>query len=214
MQNVTVNQIGSAGGVNTHDRQAVVQQLTEQHPIIQKAQQQTPPPKATGATKDPLDLIDDLLSKYLDGQTQRAETLADSVKVRSNAITEVRRLWGLVMQSTMSGTDPNDNKKKVQFNDEAKKHLEDIDNIIKNQLKDKRGISAITGKDINETKNMSVSYTDLQSLDATVTAFTDTVQVDIDTEQQRFKNVMTEITSANEEIRDVRQVIIRLSQAM
>ncbi|TNZ14546.1 hypothetical protein CGK53_24515, partial [Vibrio parahaemolyticus] len=45
------------------------------------------------------------------------------------------------------------------------------------------------------------------------TAFNDTIQVEIDTEQQRFKNVMTEISSAQEEIRDVRQVIVRLSQA-
>ncbi len=39
-----------------------------------------------------------------------------------------------------------------------------------------------------------------------------TIQVDIDTEQQKFKNVMTEITSAQEEIRDVRRVIVTLSQ--
>lgn len=214
MHNVTLNHAGSAAGISTHDRQAAAQQLAEQYPIIKKAQEETTPPKTTGTIKDPLDLIDELLGKYLVEQTNRAESMADSVKIRSNAISEISRLWGLVMQSTMGGTDPNDNGKKANFSQDAKTHLEQIDKIIKEQLKDKRGISAITGKDLSNTQNMQVNYTDLQSLDATVTAFNDTIQVDIDTEQQRFRNVMTEISSAQEEIRDVRQVIVRLSQAM
>ncbi|AMG31620.1 hypothetical protein AL542_15630 [Grimontia hollisae] len=214
MHNVTLNHAGSAAGISTHDRQAAAQQLTEQYPIIKKAQEETTPPKTTGTIKDPLDLIDELLGKYLVEQTNRAESMADSVKTRSNAISEISRLWGLVMQETMKGTNPNDNGKTVKFSGPAKEYLQQIDKIITDQLKDKRGISAITGKNLDTTKNMSVNYTDLQSLDATVTAFNDTIQVDIDTEQQRFRNVMTEISSAQEEIRDVRQVIIRLSQAM
>lgn len=214
MQNVTLNHAGSAAGISTHDRQVAAQQLTEQYPVIKKAQEETTPPKTTTTIKDPLDLIDELLGKYLVEQTSRAEGMADSVKIRSNAISEISRLWGLVMQDATKNTDPNDNKKGEYFSDEADKHLVAIDKIIKEQLNDKRGISAITGKNIEESKNLWVNYTDLQSLDATVTAFTDTVQVDIDTEQQRFRNVMTEISSAQEEIRDVRQVIVRLSQAM
>ncbi|MBJ6915473.1 hypothetical protein JG636_18800, partial [Vibrio cholerae] len=84
----------------------------------------------------------------------------------------------------------------------SQEYLTKIDKIIKEQLNDERGISAITGKDLESSKTYRASYTDLQSLDATVTAFNDTIQVDIDTEQQRFKNVMTEISSAQEEIRD------------
>ncbi|HGS4860853.1 hypothetical protein [Vibrio cholerae] len=213
MQNMTINSAYGASNLASTDRQSAAQQLAEQFPIVKKAQEEVAPMQTRQASKDPLDLIDELLSKYLGEQTNRAEGMADNIKVRSDAIAEISRLWGLVMQETMGGTDPNDNKKKAQFNENAKEHLQKIDDLIKNKLNDERGIAAITGKDINATKSMSVSYTDLQSLDATVTAFNDTIQVDIDTEQQRFKNVMTEISSAQEEIRDVRQVIVRLSQA-
>ncbi|HEJ2469521.1 TPA: hypothetical protein SLZ58_002939 [Vibrio cholerae] len=212
MQNMTINSAYGASNLASTDRQSAAQQLAEQFPIVKKAQEEVAPMQTRQVSKDPLDLIDELLSKYLGEQTNRAEGMADNIKVRSDAIAEISRLWGLVMQETMGGTDPNDNKKKAQFNENAKEHLQKIDDLIKNKLNDERGIAAITGKDINATKSMSVSYTDLQSLDATVTAFNDTIQVDIDTEQQRFKNVMTEISSAQEEIRDVRQVIVRLSQ--
>lgn len=213
MQNMTINSAYGASNLASTDRQSAAQQLAEQFPIVKKAQEEVAPMQTRQASKDPLDLIDELLSKYLGEQTNRAEGMADNIKVRSDAIAEISRLWGLVMQETMGGTDPNDNKKKAEFNENANEHLQKIDDLIKNKLNDERGIAAITGKDINATKSMSVSYTDLQSLDATVTAFNDTIQVDIDTEQQRFKNVMTEISSAQEEIRDVRQVIVRLSQA-
>ncbi|NCG69566.1 VPA1350 family putative T3SS effector, partial [Vibrio parahaemolyticus] len=139
---------------------------------------------------------------------------ADTIKVRSDAIAEISRLWGLVMQDNMNHTNPNDNGHRTPLGDSVSAgYLDQIDEIIRTQLKDDRGISAITGKDLANSKSYQVSYTDLQSLDATVTAFNDTIQVEIDTEQQRFKNVMTEISSAQEEIRDVRQVIVRLSQA-
>ncbi|EGQ7881524.1 TPA: hypothetical protein SLZ57_003317 [Vibrio cholerae] len=213
MQNMTINSAYGASNLASTDRQSAAQQLAEQFPIVKKAQEEVAPMQTRQASKDPLDLIDELLSKYLGEQTNRAEGMADNIKVRSDAIAEISRLWGLVMQETMGGTDPNDNKKKAQFNDSSKQHLQKIDELIKNNLKDQRGIEAITGKNLEQSKTMQVNYTDLQSLDATVTAFNETIQVDIDTEQQRFKNVMTEISSAQEEIRDVRQVIVRLSQA-
>ncbi len=213
MQNMTVNSAYGASNLASTDRQSAAQQLAEQFPIVKKAQEEVAPMQTRQASKDPLDLIDELLSKYLGEQTNRAEGMADNIKVRSDAIAEISRLWGLVMQDTMGGTDPNDNKKKAPFSQDAKNNLDKIDRLIKENLKDERGIEAITGKNIDQTKGMTVNYTDLQSLDATVTAFNDTIQVDIDTEQQRFKNVMTEISSAQEEIRDVRQVIVRLSQA-
>ncbi len=214
MQNMTVNSTFGAGSIATTDRQSAAQQLAEQYPIVKKAQADVTPTQARLNTKDPLDLIDELLSKYLGEQTNRAESMADTIKVRSDAIAEISRLWGLVMQDNMNDTNPNDNGQKTQLGDSASaEYLEQIDKIIKDQLKDDRGIAAITGKDLQASKAHRVSYTDLQSLDATVTAFNDTIQVEIDTEQQRFKNVMTEISSAQEEIRDVRQVIVRLSQA-
>ncbi|HHJ3240613.1 TPA: VPA1350 family putative T3SS effector [Vibrio parahaemolyticus] len=215
MQNMTVNSTFGVGSIATTDRQSAAQQLAEQYPIVKKAQAEVTPTQARLNTKDPLDLIDELLSKYLGEQTERAESMADTIKVRSDAIAEISRLWGLVMQDNMNHTNPNDNGVKTPLGDttESAEYLTKIDKIIKEQLKDDRGISAITGKDLANSKSYQVSYTDLQSLDATVTAFNDTIQVEIDTEQQRFKNVMTEISSAQEEIRDVRQVIVRLSQA-
>ncbi|ARC20997.1 VPA1350 family putative T3SS effector [Vibrio parahaemolyticus] len=214
MQNMTVNSTFGVGSIATTDRQSAAQQLAEQYPIVKKAQAEVTPTQARLNTKDPLDLIDELLSKYLGEQTERAESMADTIKVRSDAIAEISRLWGLVMQDNMNHTNPNDNGHRTPLGDSVSAgYLDQIDEIIRTQLKDDRGISAITGKDLANSKSYQVSYTDLQSLDATVTAFNDTIQVEIDTEQQRFKNVMTEISSAQEEIRDVRQVIVRLSQA-
>ncbi|EGQ9809172.1 hypothetical protein BS026_RS22030 [Vibrio parahaemolyticus] len=193
--------------------EVVAEQLTQQSPIIQRAASSIPNSDVRASTKDPLDLIDELLSRYLDQQTVRAKTMADTIETWSNAIAEINRIWGLVMQDNMNHTNPNDNNTRTPLGDSVSgNHLEDIDRIIREELKDDRGIAAITGLDLAASKTHSVSYTDLQSLNATMTAYCDTIQVDIDTEQQKFKNVMTEITSAQEEIRDVRRVIVTLSQ--
>ncbi|MGY6455109.1 hypothetical protein [Vibrio parahaemolyticus] len=197
----------------TRRNEVVAEQLTQQSPIIQRAASSVPHSDVRASVKDPLDLIDELLSRYLDQQTVRAKTMADTIETWSNAIAEINRIWGLVMQDNMNYTNPNDNNTRTPLGDSVSgQHLEDIDRIIREELKDDRGIAAITGLDLAASKTHSVSYTDLQSLNATMTAYCDTIQVDIDTEQQKFKNVMTEITSAQEEIRDVRRVIVTLSQ--
>lgn len=197
----------------TQRNEVVAEQLTQQSPIIQRAVSSVTNSDVRASTKDPLDLIDELLSRYLDQQSVRAKTMADTIETWSNAIAEINRIWGLVMQDNMNYTNPNDNNTRTPLGDSVSgQHLEDIDRIIKNELKDGRGIAAITGLDLAASKTHRVSYTDLQSLNATMTAYCDTIQVDIDTEQQKFKNVMTEITSAQEEIRDVRRVIVTLSQ--
>ncbi|EGR3304252.1 hypothetical protein CGH87_22915 [Vibrio parahaemolyticus] len=197
----------------TQRNEVVAEQLTQQSPIIQRAASSVPHSDVRASVKDPLDLIDELLSRYLDQQTVRAKTMADTIETWSNAIAEINRIWGLVMQDNMNHTNPNDNNTRTQLGDGVSgQHLTDIDRIIREELKDDRGIAAITGLDLNASKTHRVSYTDLQSLNATMTAYCDTIQVDIDTEQQKFKNVMTEITSAQEEIRDVRRVIVTLSQ--
>ncbi|TNZ18694.1 VPA1350 family putative T3SS effector, partial [Vibrio parahaemolyticus] len=183
MQNMTVNSTFGVGSIATTDRQSAAQQLAEQYPIVKKAQAEVTPTQARLNTKDPLDLIDELLSKYLGEQTERAESMADTIKVRSDAIAEISRLWGLVMQDNMNHTNPNDNGHRTPLGDSVSAgYLDQIDEIIRTQLKDDRGISAITGKDLANSKSYQVSYTDLQSLDATVTAFNDTIQVEIDTE--------------------------------
>lgn len=87
--------------------------------------------------------------------------------------------------------------------------LSQIDNIIKTKLGNTKGLGEIADTD---WASKSVTYDQLQSMNATMTAYCDTIQVDLDTEQQNFKNTMTEITSAQEEIRDVRRAIISVSQ--
>ncbi|MEK2173321.1 hypothetical protein WOB82_03175 [Vibrio parahaemolyticus] len=163
----------------------------------------------TQGAVDPLDLIDQILSQYIETQTAHADAMAQEIEVMSNAVAEINRLWGLVMQETLPNTDPNSNDKTPLLGDE---HLEQIDSYIKNDLGDSRGILVITGSNLENTKNMSVSYGELQEMNATMTAYCDTIQVDLDTKQQEFKNVMTEISSAQEEIRDVRRAIVAITQ--
>ncbi|EVT77440.1 hypothetical protein [Vibrio parahaemolyticus] len=214
MMNSSISGVSVPSDIPLSKRSEVVaEQLTQQSPIIQRAVSSVPNSDVRASVKDPLDLIDELLGRYLDQQTARAKTMADMIETRSNAIAEINRIWGLVMQDNMNHTNPNDNDTRTPLGDSVSgQYLTDIDRIIKDELKDNRGIAAITGLDLAASKTHRVSYTDLQSLNATVTAFCDTIQVDIDTEQQKFKNVMTEITSAQEEIRDVRRVIVTLSQ--
>lgn len=163
----------------------------------------------TPGAVDPLDLIDQILSQYIETQTAHADAMAQEIEVMSNAVAEINRLWGLVMQETLPNTDPNSNDKTPLLGDD---YLEQIDSYIKNDLGDSRGISVITGSNLENTKNMSVSYGELQEMNATMTAYCDTIQVDLDTKQQEFKNVMTEISSAQEEIRDVRRAIVAITQ--
>ncbi|MEW4557107.1 hypothetical protein AB1K45_17795, partial [Vibrio cholerae] len=107
MQNMTINSAYGASNLASTDRQSAAQQLAEQFPIVKKAQEEVAPMQTRQASKDPLDLIDELLSKYLGEQTNRAEGMADNIKVRSDAIAEISRLWGLVMQDNMNFTNPN-----------------------------------------------------------------------------------------------------------
>ena len=45
-----------------------------------------------------------------------------------------------------------------------------------------------------------------------MTAYCDKIQVELDTQQQEFKNMMTEVSSAQEELRDVRRSVVSMSQ--
>ena len=159
--------------------------------------------------QDPLELIDMMLSEYIDAQTQKASELSQIIEDKSDGISEVNRLWGLVMQKTLPNTDPNSNDTTALLGDQ---YLSDIDKYIKTEVGDPRGIAVITGNDLENTKGMQTSYAELQEMNATMTAYCDTVQVDIDTEQQNFKNIMTEISSAQEEIRDIRRAIVAVAQ--
>ncbi|ENM3901475.1 hypothetical protein NTE25_003684, partial [Vibrio cholerae] len=73
-------------------------------------------------------------------------------------------------------------------------------------------IAAITGKDLENSKKHNVNYNELQAMNATMTAYCDTIQVDLDSQQQLFKNIMTELSSTQEEIRDVRRSIVAIAK--
>ncbi|AQS37647.1 hypothetical protein Sps_02493 [Shewanella psychrophila] len=163
----------------------------------------------SSGSRDPLALIDSILSKYITDQTKLAETKADAISKKSEAIAEINRLWGLIMSDRLPNTKPGDNKTTSLNGGKASDYLLEIDVIIKQQLGNSEGIKEIVG---SGGMSQNVTYDQLQSMNATMTAYCDTIQVDLDTEQQEFKNVMTEITSAQEEIRDVRRSIISISQ--
>ncbi|MFL7035948.1 hypothetical protein BCS71_22455 [Vibrio lentus] len=171
----------------------------------------------TPGFSDPLDLIDQLLSKYIEDQSAKADETAQTIETQSSAIAEINRLWGLIMAETLPNTDPSNNDEtglknvKISSNPDVYA-LDEIDRLIKKDLNDGQGIAAITGKELSATKGMNVSYGTLQEYNATMTAYCDTIQVDLDTQQQEFKNIMTEISSAQEEIRDVRRAIVAITQ--
>lgn len=163
----------------------------------------------SAGNRDPLSLIDTILSKYISEQTKSAEAKADNISLKSEAIAEINRLWGLIMSDRLPNTKPGDDKSTKLNGGSAAGFLSQIDDIIKTKLGNPQGVGEIAGTDWS-IKN--VTYDQLQSMNATMTAYCDTIQVDLDTEQQKFKNTMTEITSAQEEIRDVRRSIISISQ--
>ncbi|HIF5563331.1 hypothetical protein [Vibrio parahaemolyticus] len=167
----------------------------------------------TPGAVDPLDLIDQILSQYIETQTAHADAMAQEIEVMSNAVAEINRLWGLVMQENLPFTDPNSNDDTTPLGDgNSNSYLTEIDSLIREDLGNPEGIKVITGKNLSNSKSMEVTYGELQEMNATMTAYCDTIQVDLDTKQQEFKNVMTEISSAQEEIRDVRRAIVAITQ--
>lgn len=163
---------------------------------------------------DPLALVEQLLVAHLETEKLKAEETARLVQKKSKAIAEINRLWGLVMKDNIPHTDPNDNGKETPLGDspEANGHLTEIDRIIREDLGENSGVMKITGKDLAESLVMRVSYTDLQTFNATMTAYCDTIQVDLDSLNQEFKNNMTQITSVQEEVRSVRTAVVSMAQ--
>ncbi|HGS4463041.1 TPA: hypothetical protein ACMDOB_002940 [Vibrio metschnikovii] len=164
-------------------------------------------------TKDALLLIDQILSQYTSNQTIKADRMAKDIENKAKAIAEINRLWGLIMQDNLPHTNPTDNDKKTPLGDSVSgKYLDEINKIISSSLSDKQGIAAITGKDLENSKKHNINYNELQAMNATMTAYCDTIQVDLDSHQQLFKNIMTELSSTQEEIRDVRRSIVAIAK--
>lgn len=206
IQGKSINSVMSVSEFETKELELAL----SQNPVAAKVFKASPSSYlfSTGS-RDPLSLINIILSKYISEQTTAAEAKADKISIKSKAIAEIHRLWGLIMSDRTPNTKPGDNKTTRLNSGNAAGFLSEIDNIIKTKIGNSAGAGEIAGTDWS-TK--SVSYDQLQSMNATMTAYCDTIQVDLDTEQQKFKNTMTEVTSAQEEIRDVRRSIISVSQ--
>lgn len=194
--------------------------IAKSSPVVQRAAaantesaSSTSQPLFSAGFSDPLDLIDDLLSTYITSQTDAADKLSKEIEAKSKAIADINSLWGEVMVEALghvSNADSKDGfgpgkKGRVTLNAGI---LNDINDIIK----------ATTGEDIsvivggNGSTSVSCTYDQLQEMNARMTAYCDKVQVDLDTQQQEFKNMMTEISSAQEELRDVRRSVVTMSQ--
>ncbi|WP_254068244.1 hypothetical protein [Vibrio aestuarianus] len=164
--------------------------------------------------RDPLSLVEQLLVDHIEKQKLKAEETAELVQKKSKAIAEINRLWGLVMKDNIPHTDPNDNDKDTPLGDsnDARNYLVEIDRIIREDLDESSGVMKITGQNLADSLTLEVTYTDLQTMNATMTAYCDTIQVDLDSLNQEFKNNMTQITSAQEEVRNVRTAVVSMAQ--
>ncbi|EMA4781825.1 hypothetical protein U3C50_001539 [Providencia rettgeri] len=155
---------------------------------------------------DPLTLIDIMLTSYISSKMNKAEAIAAEISEKSKAVAEINRLWGTIMTKNLGNVDPTKIDKKTDIYRNSNDEYHKIDEIIKNTLGESKGINVIT------TGKHTHNYDELQSANATMTAFSDTIQVDLDTTQQEFKNIMTAITSAQEEIRDIRRIVVSFAE--
>ncbi|MCG7489358.1 hypothetical protein MHN79_07625 [Vibrio sp. Of14-4] len=172
-------------------------------------------PLFSAGFSDPLDLIDDLLSMYIETQTKAADDLAEEIEKKSDAIAEINRLWGQIMIDGLDGKDPDDfgpAKDGTTYIGGSTEYWEidkiicDLEGLTPYDDHQGEGIAFITGGDSSPT------YDQLQEMNAKMTAYCDKIQVELDTQQQEFKNMMTEISSAQEELRDVRRSVVSMSQ--
>ncbi|NOH73042.1 hypothetical protein F0225_17115 [Vibrio pectenicida] len=196
--------------------------IAKSSPVVQRAAaantesaSSTSQPLFSAGFSDPLDLIDDLLSTYITSQTDAADKLSKEIEAKSKAIADINSLWGEIMVDALSNVSDADSKNGFGpgKNGEvtlSKSTLEKINAIIGQVSGGEDNISVIINT--SNTSGVSVKYDELQEMNARMTAYCDKIQVDLDTQQQEFKNMMTEISSAQEELRDVRRSVVTMSQ--
>ena len=196
--------------------------IAKSSPVVQRAAaantesvSSTSQPLFSAGFSDPLDLIDDLLSTYITSQTDAADKLSKEIEAKSKAIAEINSLWGEIMVDALSNVSDADSKNGFGpgKNGEvtlSQSTLNEINTIIDQVSGGEDDISVIINT--SNTSAVSVKYDELQEMNARMTAYCDKIQVDLDTQQQEFKNMMTEISSAQEELRDVRRSVISMSQ--
>ncbi|NUW68058.1 hypothetical protein [Vibrio coralliilyticus] len=153
-----------------------------------------------------LDLIDQLLSKHIENQTIKAEEAANEISYMADTIAQINHLWGQVMSLCLPHVDPNSNDIGVDIWYYAGDLLNQIDSLIKS-LDDGGGVRG------EILMNMThPNYSELQQMNANMVSYCDKKQVDLDSMQQDFENLMTEITSAQEELVNLRQAVVALAK--
>ena len=210
ISNISSSQLVASASTQTSD-------LNQQTPIpelVDQSKQLRSRPLFTPGVPDALSLVNELLDQFVTTATGAAEAKAKELEVISNAIAEITRRWGLIMSDNVEYTNPNDPDVTTPLGDgPSAEHIDEIHRIIREDLGLNNGIYEITGDWLDASKAMHVNYSKLQSLNAVSVAFTDKIQVKVDTKQQEFKNEMTDITSAQDEIRNLSQFIVQLSQS-
>jgi hypothetical protein len=163
--------------------------------------------------KDPLALIAKLLNKYINDQTIVAKNKAADIELKSKAIAQLSSLFALVMDDRLKHTKPGDTEKVVRLNaDNAATYLTQMEALVIDASTNpptKIDMDSILGSDWR-TKN--VSYDQLQVINTSMTAYCSKIQAGLDTTQQEFKNTMTLISSAQEELRDTHRSIVSFAQ--
>lgn len=144
---------------------------------------------------NPDKLFIDLHDSFQTSKNKEAELLALEIERKSKAISDINRHWSLFMQESLPKTAPGDNKKTAPVNTNNT-NLKAIDDIIKNQLGDRRGLEVITGG------KKEATFEQLQQMNASMTAFCDYIRVDIDKDEQKFKNTMSQFTFSQQEVTD------------
>ncbi|MCX8985950.1 hypothetical protein [Citrobacter portucalensis] len=156
--------------------------------------------------KDPISLLEELLPKVNQNDKTAAESKAKEIERIAKALKVLNLEWNQIMKVGAENTNPSDVKTKYNINGGSTvAHYNEIDRIIKTEFNDTRGISAIISDGITEVSNGG-----LQAINASVIAFCDSHQVDVDTLQNEFKNLMTRNSSGMEEYKNLEQFKINL----
>ncbi|MBS0044799.1 hypothetical protein KFE26_21260 [Shewanella sp. M16] len=162
--------------------------------------------------KDPLALIAKLLNKYINDQTIVAKNKAADIDLKSKSIAELSRLFALVMDDRLPSTKPSDTQS-VKLNDgNAATYLAQMKDLVidaSTTPATKIDMDSILG---TNWQSKNVSYDQLQAINTSMTAYCSKIQAGLDTTQQEFKNTMTLISSAQEELRDTHRSIVSFAQ--
>lgn len=156
--------------------------------------------------KDPISLLEEILPEINRKDKTNAENKASEIERIAKALKQLNLEWNQIMKSGAENTNPSDVDKKYNIKSgNSLEHYNAIDSIIKNEFMDSRGIAAIISDGVTNVSNGG-----LQAINASVIAFCDSHQVDVDTLQNEFKNLMTRNSSGMDEYKNLESFKVNL----